>query len=262
MQFVLAGATAIAPPAVKFVVDVKTGIYRVVVGDDAWYSSPAEAAVVCDRGVQRTLTLSSVAPANGVDSHFGQWTGTRATWSSSSRPISIAYTFQAFSAHPSVGVAKMTFTTPLNTSGCGPNTALSSRFPSFDTSALRATSNHFLSWRGAVMDITKASSGLGALGASGLDCGPVVSKLPGRRAQNALVWSTLDSHKILPQQTTRGSYSIGLAPMTHAAVPGMAPPLSLKASPVAAHPLPLKDLWPSPPTASERPAMLVHPPRL
>ena len=59
---------------------------------------------------------------------------------------------------------------------------------------------HTLSWRGGVIATTAAAKGLGNLGATGLDCGPVVSTDP--TTTDTLVWSTLNSHKIVPQETT------------------------------------------------------------
>jgi hypothetical protein len=209
-----------ASPDVGFSVDSTSGQYTVSVEGVPWYSSPtAAAAVVCNAGKQITLALTSTVSAAGEDAYFGTWAGTNATWSSTDASIAIVYTFKHFATHPTVGVVTMTFSAGLDTKNCGSNTALSTNFPSFDTSAKLAKSNHFLSWRGGVMDVTKASSGLENLGASGLDCGPVVSQLPGRTAQNALVWSTLDSHKIIPQHTANGIYSMGLAPMTETSIP-------------------------------------------
>jgi hypothetical protein len=53
----------------------------------------------------------------------------------------------------------------------------STNFPEFDTSAARGGDLHTLSWRGGVIETTAAALGLQKLGASGLDCGPVVSTL-------------------------------------------------------------------------------------
>jgi len=76
---------------------------------------------------------------------------------------------------------------------------------------------HTLSWRGGVIGTTAAAKGLAALGASGLDCGPVVSTDASSADKATLVWSSLTSHKILPQRTKNGTYSVGLA----AAIPSI-----------------------------------------
>jgi hypothetical protein len=68
---------------------------------------------------------------------------------------------------------------------------------------------HTLSWRGGVIATTAAAKGLDNLKANGLDCGPVVSTEAS--TGNTLVWSTLDTHKIVPQQTKNGVYAMGLA---------------------------------------------------
>ena len=84
--------------------------------------------------------------------------------------------------------------------------------------AAMATDLYTLSWRGQVLATTAAAKGLSRLGANGLDCGPVVSTDPS--TGSSLVWSTLDSHKIVPQTTANGVYAMGLA----AAIPSIPEP--------------------------------------
>ena len=106
---------------------------------------------------------------------------------------------------------RASFPNGLNTSGCGSNKQLSTQFPAIDTNAAASAVLDTLSWRGGVIDTTAAAKGLNALGANGLDCGPVVSTNSSAAGRPTLVWSTLDNHKIVPQQTTNGVYAMGVA---------------------------------------------------
>jgi hypothetical protein len=135
------------------------------------------------------------------------WLGTMASFGSG--PTEVDLTFKAFAATPGIAVGTATFPQGVDTKGCGGNAALSTHFPSFSTSAARAADLHMLSWRGGVIGTTAAAKGLGKLGASGLDCGPVVATDPA--TGSTLVVSTLDNHKIFPQKTTNGSWAMGLA---------------------------------------------------
>ena len=64
-----------------------------------------------------------------------------------------------------------------------------------------------LTWaRGLSM---KASKGLESISTGGIQTGPVISTDPHSRA--TLVWSTLDSHKVVPQNNNASRYSIGLS---------------------------------------------------
>jgi hypothetical protein len=172
---------------------------------------------------------------------------------------------QHYASRPDIAVGTASFPLGLDTSNCGDNTGLSARFPAFSTSAAQAKTLHTLSWRGEVIEDTVAAMGLDALGAKGLDCGPVVSTL--RKASTStsstsstssasgstsisntinnnetdddddaptttsLVWSTLNAHKIVPQQTTGGVYAMGLA----AAIPSIPAGYSYSALFVANH---------------------------
>jgi hypothetical protein len=198
---------AAAAPSVSVAVDVK-GIYTVHVDGAAWYQSPSAGVVVCVEGKQRALAFESTRAASGRDS-FGAWTGTSASYGDAS--VNVAYTFKSYAAKPSVAVGTMSFTTAVNTSGCGSTTALSTYFPSFDTSFGKAPSNNFISWYGDTAETSTAARGLAHLGNNALDCGPVVSSDPTDVASTTLVWSSLTSHKILPQQTTSAAYAMGIA---------------------------------------------------
>jgi len=83
--------------------------------------------------------------------------------------------FSRYAAHPELVVGTASFPLGLDTAGCGTNKQLSTQFPSFNTTAAQAALLHTLSWRGGVIATTAAATGLGNLGANGLDCGPVVS---------------------------------------------------------------------------------------
>jgi hypothetical protein len=160
---------------------------------------------MCIAGKQTPLKLSSTKAASGVDAKFGEWTGTTASFGF------VEYTFKAFANHPNVAVATATFPADVDTSGCGSNSDLTTHFPAWSTTAARGADLHTLSWRGDVMSTTAAAKGLDALGANGLDCGPVASTDP--ENGNTLVWSTLDSHKIVPQMTANGQ-SLPVSPTT------------------------------------------------
>ena len=204
----VAANDAAAPPPVVVSVSPTSGVYTVSVGGVALYQSPAAGVELCVRGRRAAATLTGqLVPASGHDS-FGRWNGTTASYtldkdassvSAGAAHVDVTLTFQHYADLPGIAVATASFPSGLDTSGCGANTELSTGFPSFDTSAARAASLHTLSWRGEVISKTVAALGLEQLGANGLDCGPVVSTDPD--TGHSLVWSTLSSHKIVPQQT-------------------------------------------------------------
>ena len=196
-----AHAQASLRPAVTIDVDKTTGAYTVNLDGVPWYQSPRTHRV-CVAGTQAPLTLQGTLPAAGSDK-FGAWAGVMASFVSSGTPQAVvAYTFKHYPAQPSLAVASAEFPKGLDTRGCGRNDQLSTQFPAFDTSAAQAALLHTLSWRGTALSLTKSAKGLHALGANGLDCGPVVSTEP--NTGTTLVWSTLDAHKIVPQQVPGG----------------------------------------------------------
>lgn len=156
---------------------------------------------------QTTLALKGTPSAASGSDKFGVWTGTAATYTSSAPAVTATYTFKHYASKPQIAVATASFPDGLDTSHCGTNEQLSTHFPAFDTTAAMAPNLNTLSWRGGVIATTAATRGLGKLGANGLDCGPVVSTNPSTGA--TLVWSTLDYHKIVPQSTANGIYSMG-----------------------------------------------------
>ena len=194
-----------ASPTLAVAVDKSSGVYTVSVDGKAWYSSPG-APTLCVGGKQTPLALSGTAAASGSDK-FGAWTGTTATFSGGG--ASMEATFKAYASKPNVVVGTASFPKDVDTSGCGGNSALSTHFPEFSTTAGQAADLHTLSWRGGIIGTTAAAKGLAKLGASGLDCGPVVSTDPA--TTNTLVVSTLNHHKIFPQKTANASWSMGLA---------------------------------------------------
>jgi hypothetical protein len=206
-------ATPAAPTVSLGAAKSPSGSYTLTVGDKVWFESPG-APTVCVGGKQTPLSFKSTAPASGTDERLGAWTGTRLSYGSGGAGAQMELLFKNF-ASGSVAAATATFPQAINTKGCGSNKQLSTHFPEFSTTAAEAAALHMLSWRGGVVGTTAASKGLGKLGASGLDCGPVVATDPA--TGDTLVVSTLDHHKIFPQQTTNGSWSMGLA----AAIPAI-----------------------------------------
>ena len=189
-------ATAGAP-ALSVAVNSSSGVYTIAVDGKAWYMSPAD-LTLCVAGKQLALTLKGTSAASGSDA-FGIWSGTTASFATAGGATAVMdLTFKLYTKS-TVVVGTASFPTTISTAGCGANADLSTHFPAFSTTAGRATELHTLSWRGDVIATTAAATGLGSLGASGLDCGPVASTDP--ETGVTLVISTLDNHKILPQKT-------------------------------------------------------------
>jgi|EP01046_Picozoa_sp_COSAG06_P017525 hypothetical protein len=190
---------AAGAPALSVAVNSSSGVYTVAVDGKAWYMSPPD-LTLCVAGKQLALTLKSTSAASGSDA-FGAWSGTTASFTTAGGAAAAVMdvTFKLYTKS-TVVVGTASFPTAISTAGCGANTDLSTQFPAFSTSAGRATELHTLSWRGDVIATTAAATGLGPLGASGLDCGPVASTDP--ETGVTLVISTLDNHKILPQKTS------------------------------------------------------------
>lgn len=200
-----------APPALSFGLS-HDGTYSLLVGGTEWFRSAKQ--TVCSAGVDVSLTFSGTKEALGHDA-FGDWTGTTASYANAS--IRMDITFKRYAAASNFLVGTATFPAGLNTSGCGTNQQISTRFPTINTSAARASTLDTLSWRAGVISVTAVAKGLNALGANGLDCGPVVSTDSSVAERPTLVWSTLDNHKIVPQETVNGTYSMGIA----AAIPSL-----------------------------------------
>eukprot|EP00756_Hemistasia_phaeocysticola_P044960 Hpha_TRINITY_DN18735_c0_g1::TRINITY_DN18735_c0_g1_i1::g.47372::m.47372 len=204
----LALTTVAVSTDVSVSVDGKTGVYTLSVDSLPWYESAVP--VVCVGGDSVTLSPTGSKPASGTDK-FGTWTGTATSYESSSPKALMELVFKQYANMPQLVVGTASFPHGLNTSNCGSNEDLSTQFPAFNTSAAQATSVYTLSWRSGVIAVTAAAKGLEKLGANGLDCGPVASTLIAGSSRTTLVWSSLDSHKILPQKTTGGVYQMGVA---------------------------------------------------
>ena len=200
-----------SPPALSFDL-LHDGTYSLLVGKTEWYRSAKQ--TVCSAGADVSLAFSGTKDAKGHDA-FGDWTGTTASYNNAS--IRMDITFKRYTAASNFLVGTASFPAGLNTSGCGSNQQISTRFPSFNTSAARASTLDTLSWRAGVISITAVAKGLNGLGATGLDCGPVVSTDSSVAERPTVVWSTLDNHKIVPQETANGTYSMGIA----AAIPSL-----------------------------------------
>ena len=199
------------PPALSFDL-LHDGTYSLLVGKTEWYRSAKQ--TVCSAGADVSLAFSGTKDAKGHDA-FGDWAGTTASYLNAS--IRMDITFKRYAAASNFLVGTASFPAGLNTSGCGSNQQISTRFPSFNTSAARASTLDTLSWRAGVISITAVAKGLDGLGATGLDCGPVVSTDSSVAGRPTVVWSTLDNHKIVPQETANGTYSMGIA----AAIPSL-----------------------------------------
>eukprot|EP00931_Biecheleriopsis_adriatica_P045516 TRINITY_DN26070_c0_g1_i1.p1 TRINITY_DN26070_c0_g1~~TRINITY_DN26070_c0_g1_i1.p1 ORF type:complete len:794 (-),score=129.52 TRINITY_DN26070_c0_g1_i1:49-2430(-) len=200
-------AIATTSPHISASVDEHSGAYAVRVDGVVWYQSPAS-STACIAGKQLPLNFKALSKASGHDK-FGPWQAVTASFSAGTTLTTLDYSFKQYSDRPYLIVATASFPDGLDTAGCGQNTALITHFPSFNTSAAMAPDLHTLSWRGVAVKTTAAAKGLAALGANGLDCGPVVSREP--TAGKTLVWSTLDAHKIVPQMTHGDIYAMGLS---------------------------------------------------
>ena len=186
-------------------VDEISGGYSLRVSGKRWYSSSGP-PTLCVRGAQTVLSLSGIKPSSDSEI-FGAWTGTTATFSAGDATMQL--TFKSYSSQPHVLVGTTSLPNSVDTTGCSGNTDLSTHLLEFSTSLAYAADLHTLSWRGGVIATTATAKGLGKLGASGLDCGLVVSTDPLTR--NTLVISTLDHHKIVPQKNINSSWSMGIA---------------------------------------------------
>ena len=192
-------------PTVAIEVDDTRGVYTILIDGIPWYRSPAFVSM-CVKGKRHPLLFRSKLPSMGKDV-FGDWKGEALTFMAGGSPVSVI--FKQYAHERGIAVATMEFPTGVDASQCGPNLNLTTQMPAFDVSAARAAELHTVSWRGVALSTTAAARGLNALGANGLDAGPVASTDPS--SGDTLVWSTLSSHKIVPQRTSGGVYSMGLS---------------------------------------------------
>lgn len=206
-------SAASSGPAVGVAWSSDGSSFNVTLDGAVWLESAA--TTVCVRGAAVPLSFVSSAPTAGVDVGLGAYTGvayTFATADAGAAPVVLSSRTYASSGTPfALGVAVLTAAFPagLDTSGCGGSSTPSTRFPAFSTSAALAPTLGYLSWRGTALGTTVAVRGLNALNQGGLDAGPVVATDEASGA--SLVWSTLDSHKIVVQATGGGAYAMGLS---------------------------------------------------
>ena len=210
----LGAALASAQPLATTLSFAPSGDYAVSVAGKAWLQSPAGAApTVCVAGnASVPLVFKGLAPASGADA-FGAWSGQTASYvTSDASAARVTLTAQNYAARPAAAVFTAAFPDGLDTSNCGSTAQQSTRLPAFDVGAALAPTLGFLSWRDGVLSNTVNAQGLSALKQGGaIDCGPVVATDGASAAGNSLVWSTLDSHKIVVQAT---SAAAGGAPLT------------------------------------------------
>jgi hypothetical protein len=187
--------TAILLVALGVVAASSSPVITVDVGPDASYNISVDGTVwlsstkdlqLCVGGTTVSLAVASIQAVSGSDK-FGPWTGTAVGLTASS--VNATYTFKTYADSPSLAVLTATFPSGVDTSGCGSNTAVSTHFPSFDTSAAAAPSLTWVSWKGSTLP-AHAGTGLGTLSANALDVGPAVLS-DGSPQSRTLILSTL-----------------------------------------------------------------------
>lgn len=204
-----------ASTRVQLALNSETGVYNVQVDGQVWYESPLQGLVLCIAGTRmNSRTLGEAREVSGRD-FFGDWTGQRISFTIDGKSEILYLTFQNYNSFPGTAIATATFPHGVDTSNCGSNVELSVEFPSFNSSGAIADNLNTISWSGLAIENTVAARGLQKLNSNGLDCGPVVST--DIKTGKSLVWSTLNSHKIVPQQTKQNIYSMGIA----AAIPSL-----------------------------------------
>jgi len=203
-------------PRLSISVDPKLGTYSLSVGNVSWYTSPGS-PTLCVHGKEMKTTLNTTQDVSGNDKQFGAWEGIEASFAGDGG-VEVVYTFKSYtSGQNSVVVGTASYPNGLDTTGCGPNTALSTRFPEFLTGTPEKTKSLLtMTWCGVTLSKNAVSRGLGGLSViSGLDCGPVVSME--EETGLTVIWSTLDYHKIMPQSNMNGTYAMGIS----AAIPSI-----------------------------------------
>jgi hypothetical protein len=180
-----------------------SGAFTVTLDGTAWFNSAPPS--VCVQGTSAPLHFVSQSQASGSDA-LGAWTGISMLWTAP-QGQRVQHIFKQYAARPAVAVLTAVFPDGLDTSGCGINTQLSTRFPVLDAQAAMASTLSFVSWKDVVLSTTQAVRGLDNLKRDQLDCGPVVASLPGDAMGRSLVWSTLDRHKIVVQSVSGPSSS-------------------------------------------------------
>ena len=186
-----------------------SGQYAITVGGVAWYES-TPAPRVCIKGRTTRLVLTAQHAVHGVDA-LGQWTGTMLTFrlhaglgpANAAAAVVAEHTLKKYAALPYAAVITVRYPQTLNTSSCGTVDTVAAEVLALNTSA--TSELRVLSWGGGLS--LRAATGLAGLHTDGIKSGPVVSV----GGKHTLVWSTLDSHKVVPQQNAAGVYSLGLS---------------------------------------------------
>ena len=210
LLFVVLAASESARTTVEIQVG-PTGEYAIAVNAAVWYRS-VDAPLLCDT----PLTYHSKQAATGTDA-IGPWKGTVVTFTSGSTPV-VEHTYKQYTAVPEAAVVTVKYLTNLDTrsicdGGAAGNITYINTVVGAEALALNTTAGGLvnmlrtLTWaRGLSM---QASTGLASLGTGGIQAGPVISTDP--HSETTLVWSTLDSHKVVPQNNNASRYSIGLS---------------------------------------------------
>ena len=120
----LATLTAVSSHRLSMSVNDQSGIYSLSVDDTPWYSSPG-APTICLEGKPTVLSFHGTSEVSG-DDKFGHWKGVAASYAA--LEAEMVLTFKSYGTSKSdLIVATASFPKALNTSGCGPNTHLSTR---------------------------------------------------------------------------------------------------------------------------------------
>eukprot|EP01050_Picozoa_sp_SAG11_P000919 SAG11_NODE_34_length_22265_cov_11.264730_5_plen_281_part_00 len=201
--------------------------YSIVVAGQKWYESTT-APRICFRGVQTTLSEMSRSASSGSD-RVGQWTGTTIRFGKppadqsqlgggESPDVLVEHMLKHYAAAPNAAVLMARYLKTINTTGCqrqktsdkypGAENAVVAEALALNTSFEPGAALQIMSW-GHHLDLKATGQGLGSLPIDTILDGPVVSV--DSIAGKTLVWSTFDSHKVVPQQNSGGIYSMGLS---------------------------------------------------
>eukprot|EP01043_Picozoa_sp_COSAG02_P070922 COSAG02_NODE_12753_length_1499_cov_12.516429_2_plen_283_part_01 len=211
-------------PATLPTVELRPGVaggYSIAVGGRKWYESTPSPRI-CVGGITRTLTKFQSGAASSGSDEVGDWMGVSTAFGVEDGALGVEpgalveQTLKRYKAVPTAAVLTTRFLRSIDTSGCSKHV---DKYPNPDNSVVAEalalnTSFHagrqlqIMSW-GHHLDLKATGRGLVSLSIDSVLDGPVVSH--DREAGQTLVWSTLDSHKVVPQQNSGGVYSMGLS---------------------------------------------------
>lgn len=126
--------------------------------------------------------------------------------------VSQVVTLKQYDASKGVASLTASFPSGLDASGCTSKSTLNSA-PAFNMTAELADSLSFVTWKGTALSDTPTSQGLSGLKAGGLDNGPLVAVQSdsSNGGLTGLVWSTMNSHKIVISDSSHaGIYGMGV----------------------------------------------------